>query len=65
MTRLTGSGTKKRNKNTTATTHELMVTRKGFISGNLPRLCRFLPRRKSGQPINDPAAAQANISLTT
>src|SRR2546423_607258 len=63
--RLTGNGTKKMNSNTAATAHELMVTRTGFMSGNLPRLCKFLPRRKRGQPIKDPAAAQANISLTT
>ena len=35
------------------------------MSGSLPRLCKFLPSRQSGQPIIEPRAAIASISLTT
>ena len=43
----------------------LTKTRPLFISGSLPRLCKFLPRRHSGQPIIEPNAASASILLMT
>ena len=48
-----------------ATAIVLRVTRIGFISGSLPRLCKFFPSRKSGQPTREAPAPQANMPLTT
>ena len=62
--RNTGSGTRKTTRIAAATRQALIVTRNGFMSGNLPRFFTFLINRYIGQPIIDPSAT-ANSSLIT